>query len=110
MARPSILITRRWPEAVEHQLAQSYNVELNRSDRPLTPAEFREAIKRYDAVLPTVTDKIGPEALDVSKPQTKILANYGVGYTHIDVDWQRPMELPSLTPLTFFQNVPPISQ
>lgn len=86
MARPSILITRRWPEAVEHQLAQSYNVELNRSDRPLTPAEFREAIKRYDAVLPTVTDKIGPEALDVSKPQTKILANYGVGYTHIDVE------------------------
>ncbi|WP_415921707.1 2-hydroxyacid dehydrogenase [Tateyamaria sp. SN6-1] len=86
MVRPSVLITRRWPEAVEQQLAQNYDVMLNRSDRPLTPDEFRDAIKRYDAVLPTVTDKIGPEALDVAKPQTKILANYGVGYTHIDVE------------------------
>ena len=86
MVKPTVLVTRRWPEAVEAQLAEKYDVELNRSDRPLTAAEFREAIKRYDAVLPTVTDKIGPEALDVSKPQTKILANYGVGYTHIDVE------------------------
>jgi glyoxylate reductase len=86
MTRPSVLVTRRWPKAVEQQLAQSYDVELNRTDRPLTSDEFREAIQRYDAVLPTVTDKIGPEALDVAKPQTKILANYGVGYTHIDVE------------------------
>ena len=86
MARPSVLVTRRWPEAVEKLLAQTYEVEFNRSDRPLTPIEFREAIRRYDAVLPTVTDKIGPEALDVARPQTKILANYGVGYTHIDVE------------------------
>ena len=86
MVKPTVLVTRRWPETVEAQLAAKYDVELNRSDRPLTAPEFREAIKRYDAVLPTVTDKIGPEALDVSKPQTKILANYGVGYTHIDVE------------------------
>jgi glyoxylate reductase len=86
MVKPSVLVTRRWPEAVEAQLAQTYEVELNRNDQPLTAADFRDAIKRYDAVLPTVTDKIGPEALDVVKPQTKILANYGVGYTHIDVE------------------------
>lgn len=86
MVKPSVLVTRRWPDAVEAQLAANYNVVLNRADRPLTPAEFREAIQTYDAVLPTVTDKIGPEALDVPKAATKILANYGVGYTHIDVD------------------------
>ncbi|MEM9343629.1 MAG: D-glycerate dehydrogenase, partial [Pseudomonadota bacterium] len=32
------------------------------------------------------TDKIGADALDVPKAQTKIFANYGVGYTHIDVE------------------------
>jgi len=89
MIRPSVLVTRRWPAAVEQKLAANYDVELNRSDRPLTPAEFREALQRYDAVLPTVTDKLGPEALDVPKAQTKILANYGVGYTHIDVEKAR---------------------
>ena len=86
MARPSVLVTRRWPEAVEQQLAANYDVELNRSDRPLTLAEFREAIQRYDAVLPTVTDKISAQALDVPKARTRILANYGVGYSHIDVE------------------------
>lgn len=86
MARPSVLVTRRWPDAIEQKLAANYDVELNRSDRPLTAQEFREAIQRYDAVLPTVTDKIGPEALDVPRVKTKILANYGVGYTHIDVE------------------------
>lgn len=86
MAKPSILVTRRWPAIVEQKLAENYDVELNRSDRPLSPSDFREAIGRFDAVLPTVTDKIGPEALDVPRAQTKILANYGVGFTHIDVD------------------------
>ncbi|MGR3491336.1 MAG: 2-hydroxyacid dehydrogenase [Shimia sp.] len=86
MAKPSVLVTRRWPAAVEAQLAETYEVALNRNDKPLTTAEFRDAMKRYDAVLPTVTDKIGTDALDVAKPQTKILANYGVGYTHIDVE------------------------
>ena len=66
MQKPTVLVTRRWPAAVEQQLAETYNVELNRTDRPLTSAEFRDAILRYDAVLPTVTDKIGPQALDVS--------------------------------------------
>lgn len=86
MTKPRVLVTRRWPTAVEAKLAANYDVELNRSDRPLTPLEFREAIQRYDAVLPTVTDKIGPEALDVPRAMTKIFANYGVGYTHIDVE------------------------
>ncbi|GFE50831.1 D-glycerate dehydrogenase [Roseobacter cerasinus] len=86
MAKPSVLVTRRWPAAVEQKLAADYDVAFNRSDRPLSAGDFREAIQRYDAVLPTVTDQIGPEALEVERPQTKILANYGVGYRHIDVD------------------------
>ena len=86
MTKPSVLVTRRWPAAVEAKLAANYDVAFNRSDRPLNATEFREAIQRYDAVLPTVTDKICADVLDVPKAQTKILANYGVGFTHIDVE------------------------
>lgn len=85
MVKPSVLITRRWPSAVEQKLAEHYDVEHNRSDRPLSPGEFKEALAKFDAVLPTVTDKITAEVLDVPKARTKILANYGVGFTHIDV-------------------------
>jgi len=85
MAKPSVLLTRRWPNVVEQKLAEDYDVVLSRSDQPLSASDFREAIVKYDAVLPTVTDKISAEALDVPRAKTKILANYGVGFSHIDV-------------------------
>ncbi|WP_298855659.1 D-glycerate dehydrogenase [uncultured Ruegeria sp.] len=83
MVKPSVLVTRRWPAAVEVQLAENYNAVLNTGDKPMSPAEIRHALKSYDAVLPTVTDTLSAEALDVPGAQTKILANYGVGYSHI---------------------------
>ncbi|WP_299989885.1 D-glycerate dehydrogenase [uncultured Ruegeria sp.] len=83
MVKPSVLVTRRWPAAVEAQLTENYNAVLNTGDKPMSPAEIRDALKRYDAVLPTVTDTLSAEALDVPAAQTKILANYGVGYSHI---------------------------
>lgn len=83
MVKPSVLVTRRWPAAVEAQLAETYDVALNTGDIPMSPAELRDALKTYDAVLPTVTDTLSAEALDVPAAQTKILANYGVGYSHI---------------------------
>ncbi len=83
MVKPSVLVTRRWPAAVEAQLAENYNTVLNTGDIPMSPGEIRDALKRYDAVLPTVTDTLSAEALDVPAAQTKILANYGVGYSHI---------------------------
>lgn len=85
-SKPKVLVTRRWPAAVEAQLAERFDTEFNRTDTPLTSAEFRSALARFDAILPTVTDKLGAEALDVSAPQTRLLANYGVGYSHIDAD------------------------
>lgn len=85
MRKPSVLVTRRWPAAVEARLAETYDVVLNRDDKPLSSMDFREAIRQYDAVLPTVTDKIGADVFDVANPRAKILANYGVGFSHIDV-------------------------
>lgn len=89
MSKPNVLVSRRWPAAVEAQLQEHFDVDLNRSDRPLNREEFRDAIGRYDAVLPTVTDRIGSEVLDVPNPRTRILANYGVGFSHIDIGTAR---------------------
>lgn len=93
MAKPSVLVTRRWPEAVEARLEQDYDVVLNSSDRPLRPEQFRDALTRFDAILPTVTDRLGAEALDVKNPQTRILGNYGVGYSHICEESARKLGL-----------------
>ncbi|MDD9920761.1 MAG: D-glycerate dehydrogenase [Boseongicola sp.] len=83
MVKPSVLVTRRWPAAVEAQLAETYNATFNTSDVPLATPEMRDAMRKYDAVLPTVTDKLNSEVFEVGKPQAKILGNYGVGFSHI---------------------------
>ncbi|MEM9579229.1 MAG: D-glycerate dehydrogenase [Pseudomonadota bacterium] len=83
MVKPSVLVTRRWPAAVEAQIARQYDATFNTADKPLAAPEMRDALKHYDAVLPTVTDKLGADVFDVRKPQARIIGNYGVGYSHI---------------------------
>ena len=84
--KPRIFVTRRWPAAVESRLTELFDTVFNTGDKPLSIKEFRMALSSYDAVLPTVTDTLSSEAMDVPKLRTKILANYGVGYSHIDAE------------------------
>lgn len=93
MAKPTVLVTRRWPAAVEAQLTENYDAVLNTGDKPLSMVEIQEALKTYDAVLPTVTDRLNDETLDVPAPKAKILANYGVGYSHISEQAARNLGL-----------------
>lgn len=86
MTKPAIFVTRRWPEAVERVLAERFDTTFNEGDKPLDAAGFRDALSRFDAVLPTVTDKLGPEAFDHPSLRAKILGNYGVGFSHIAVE------------------------
>jgi glyoxylate reductase len=85
MSKPKVLITRRWPEAVEKQLQQLYDVQLNQDDRPLTADELKFALQNYDAVCPSVCDSLTAEVLNVPNKRCKILGNFGVGYNHIDI-------------------------
>lgn len=84
MTRPRILVTRRWPQAVETKMAEVFDLTLNTSDRPLTEPELKDALGQYDAVLPTVTDRLPAAVFDRASTRTRILANYGVGFAHID--------------------------
>ncbi|QHQ34359.1 2-hydroxyacid dehydrogenase [Algicella marina] len=86
MGLPSLFVTRRLPPAVEARLSERFDVTINQRDAQLKTEDFRQAISGFDAVLPTVTDKFCSRALEVRNPQAKILANYGVGYSHIDTE------------------------
>lgn len=87
--KPKVLVSRRWPAAVEARLADRFDAVFNDADRALKPNEFRDALSEFDAVLPTVTDNLGAASLDVAAPRTRILANFGVGFSHIDIDRAR---------------------
>lgn len=85
MQKPRVFVTRRWPEAVEARLNELFDVTENAVDHPLDGDALALAMKSHDALLPTVTDKVGAEIIAAGSSRTRIIANYGVGYSHIDV-------------------------
>ncbi len=85
MSKPKLLITRRWPKAVEEAASEDFDVTLNEKDRPLSSEDMRNALTSYDAISPTVTDILNTKTFEVENVRCKILCNYGVGYSHIDL-------------------------
>ncbi|AYH44868.1 D-glycerate dehydrogenase [Azoarcus sp. DN11] len=85
MTRPRLILTRRWPAEVERALGERFDVRLNTNDRPFSRDEIRAALASCDALLATVSDRIDADALGTA-PSAKLIANYGVGYSHIDID------------------------
>lgn len=88
MSKPSVVVTRRWPEAVEEALSARFDTRLNTDDHPFSAEELAEALQSADALCPTVTDALGAELFGPGT-RVRIIGNYGVGYNHIDVDAAR---------------------
>jgi lactate dehydrogenase-like 2-hydroxyacid dehydrogenase len=85
MSKPRIIVTRRWPARVEQRLQELFDAQLNEEDRPLGPAELREAFATADAVLPTVSDRITAEVMDIDPLKARLIGSFGVGFNHIDL-------------------------
>ena len=86
MTRPVVVVTRRLPAEVEAELQKDFDARLNPDDKPLTPAQLQDALRTADALLPTVTDKFTAEVLAAEPLRARLLANFGVGFNHIDVN------------------------
>lgn len=86
MAKPKVIVTRKWPAAVEAALQEEFDVELNASDTPLTAAEMRAALGRCDAFCPTVSDSVNADVLSAEPLRARVVGSYGVGFNHIDLD------------------------
>lgn len=84
MGKPRVIVTRRWPAAVEEALAARFDTRLNADDHPFTGEEMAEALCSADALCPTVTDSLGANLFRPGM-RVRIVGNYGVGYNHIDV-------------------------
>jgi lactate dehydrogenase-like 2-hydroxyacid dehydrogenase len=79
-----VVVTRRLPALVEQQLASECDARLNPDDHAFSAAELTAALGSADALLPTVTDRLTAAVLAAHPLRTRILANYGVGFNHID--------------------------
>ncbi|MTH96257.1 D-glycerate dehydrogenase [Roseibium sp. RKSG952] len=80
-------ITRPMTPAVEARARADFDVEIRESTTPLNHDEMLRALSEFDIVVPTLGDQFSSQVFaEVPSPRCKLLANFGVGYNHIDVD------------------------
>ncbi len=87
--RLSVVVTRRLPDPVETRLKELFNVELRDPDSKMTREELAAAMRRADVLVPTITDHIDAALLAQAGEKLKLIANYGAGVDHIDVQSAR---------------------
>lgn len=82
----TLLITRPIADPVIAQAQRRFEVTINESGA-LDEAAVTQALKTYDAILPTLGDEFTAKAFaDAGDAlRCKMLGNFGVGYNHIDV-------------------------
>ena len=80
-----IALTRRWPDSVESAMAEIFDLRRNDSNQPMSEAELAKALAWADVVCPTVTDALTAQLLGADTVRCKLLANFGVGFNHIDM-------------------------
>lgn len=90
MARPTLLITRPMPEPVVAAARDIAEVTVAKDNQYWRRDDMAMAMLSYDAILPTLGDTIDKGAFDAAHDiKCRLLANFGVGFNHIDVEAAR---------------------
>ncbi|MBP8931558.1 MAG: D-glycerate dehydrogenase [Paracoccus sp.] len=86
--RLKVFVTRKLPAKVETRMAELFDVTLNPEDKKLDHDELLEAMRNFDVLVPTVTDRIDADMLAQAAAfggKLKLIASYGAGVDHLDV-------------------------
>lgn len=92
--KPSILVTRKLPDAVEARLEHDYVPQLNSSDHILGAAGLIAAAAGRDALLVTASEHMSAEVFERLPECVRAIATYSVGYEHIDLEAARVRGIP----------------
>src|SRR6056297_3850841 len=78
------------PARVAEAARAHFDVEMRDDNTPLKLGQMRGALALYDGILPTLGDMFGADVFtEAEGSRCRILANFGVGYNHIDADAAR---------------------
>jgi hydroxypyruvate reductase len=81
-----VFMSRPLPERVQAAARAFCDLTVRPDTGPLSEDEMRASLAVYDAVVPTLGDFYSAEIFaSVPAPRAKLLANFGVGFNHIDV-------------------------
>lgn len=81
-----VFMSRPLPEPVQDAARAFCDLTVRERTTPLTREEMLISLTEYDGVVPTLGDLYTADVFrDAGQLRCKLLANFGVGYNHIDV-------------------------
>ena len=84
--KPLVVITRKLPDPVETRMRELFDARLIVEGRPMTQPELVAAVREADVLVPTITDRIDAALIAQAGERLKLIANFGNGVDHIDVE------------------------
>jgi lactate dehydrogenase-like 2-hydroxyacid dehydrogenase len=88
-AKPSLLITRKVPDAVTARAQRDYDCRINEEDTLLDANALVARARGCDALLVSPTEKMTRDVLMRLPDSVQIIATFSVGYEHIDLEAAR---------------------
>ena len=72
--------------SVEQRMSELFDAQLNTDDTPFMRDDLIKAMQSCDVLVPTVTDTIDAEMIAQAGDQLKLIASFGAGIEHIDIE------------------------
>ena len=86
MIKPIVAVTRRLPAPTEAMMTELFDARLNPKDVALTAEQIIAICEGVQILVPTVTDKIDAKLIGNLSPSVRMIANFGAGVDHIDIE------------------------
>ena len=81
-----VFITRRLPKKVEIRMMELFDTTLNETDVQLTEKELISVFQNYEIIVPSIADNLSKSVIEEAGEQLKLIANFGAGIDHIDLE------------------------
>ena len=84
--KPKVFITRRLPKKIETRMMELFDATLNDTDLLLKEDELISVFKKYEIIVPSIADNISKRVIENAGLQLRLIANFGAGVDHIDIE------------------------
>jgi glyoxylate reductase len=82
---PTVVITRKLPDAIETRMMELFEVHLNLDDHEFSREELIAAVGRADILVPTVTDRLDADVLNQAGESLRLIASFSTGVDNVDL-------------------------
>lgn len=83
--KPSVLVARKLPKAVEARIRRDYDGHFNAEDRIYPPDELLDRCRGMAAVLPCHSEKFSADVIAKLPDSVRAICSFSVGVDHIDL-------------------------